>query len=97
ALVTLLFGVFVWRGIRAAIHAGDAFGAYLALGCTALVGLQAVLNMLVVLGLLPTKGLALPFVSYGRTSLVVSLWAAGMLLSISGGIGGCFRLQWSVR
>lgn len=97
ALVTFLFGLFLWRGIRATLYAPDAFGAYLALGCTALIGLQAVLNMLVALGLLPTKGLALPFVSYGRSSLVVSLWAAGMLLSISSGNGGFLRPQRSFR
>jgi len=97
ALLVFLFGVLVWRGIRAAFLASDAFGAYLALGCTALIGLQAVLNMLVVLGLLPTKGLALPFVSYGRSALVVSLWAAGMLLSISSGSGGFLLPQRSIR
>lgn len=97
ALVILLFGLFVWRGVRAAFHASDAFGAYLALGCTALVGLQALLNMLVALGLLPTKGLALPFVSYGRSALVVSLWATGMLLSISSGSGGFLLPQRTVR
>ncbi|MFO7156215.1 MAG: putative lipid II flippase FtsW [Pseudomonadota bacterium] len=97
ALLVLLFGILIWRGIRAALFAPDAFGAYLALGCTALVGLQAVLNMLVALGLLPTKGLALPFVSYGGSSLVVSLWAAGMLLSISSGSGGFLLPQRSAR
>lgn len=91
ALVVLLFGVFVWRGLRAASHASDAFGSYLALGITSLLGIQAVVNMLVAMGMLPTKGLTLPFVSYGGTSLVLSLVASGILLSISGGRGGFLR------
>ena len=61
------------------------------------IGLQAILNMLVALGLLPTKGLALPFVSYGRSALVVSLWATGMLLSISNGSGGFLLPQRTSR
>jgi cell division protein FtsW len=95
--LVVLFGVVVWRGMRIAFNASDAFGAYLALGCTALLGLQAIVNMMVAMGLLPTKGLALPFVSYGRTSLVVSLWAVGVLLSISSGSGGFLLPQRSVR
>lgn len=96
ALVAL-FVLLVWRGMRAAFLASDAFGAYLALGCTSLLGLQGIVNMLVAMGFLPTKGLALPFVSYGRTALVVSLWAAGVLLSISGGNGGFLTRQRSIR
>ncbi|WP_373044186.1 putative lipid II flippase FtsW [Vulgatibacter sp.] len=91
AFVVGLFGLLVWRGIRAAFNAADAFGAYLALGLTALLGIQAVTNMLVAMGMLPTKGLTLPFVSYGGTSLVLSLTAAGVLLAISSGSGGYLR------
>lgn len=90
-VVVGLFGLIVWRGIRAAFNASDAFGAYLALGLTALLGIQAAVNMLVAMGLLPTKGLTLPFVSYGGTSLMLSLTAAGVLLAISSGSGGFLR------
>jgi cell division protein FtsW len=81
--VLLAFAVLVWRGLRAATRARDAFGCYLAFGMTLLFGLQALVNMGVVLGLLPTKGLPLPFVSYGGTALVVSLFMAGVLANIS--------------
>jgi cell division protein FtsW len=83
-LVVLLFGVIIWRGIRAALAAPEPFGTYLGLGLTALFGFHAVVNMCVAMGLLPTKGLTLPFISYGGTSLVVMMGAAGILLSISG-------------
>jgi cell division protein FtsW len=83
-----LFGLLVWRGVRAALRAGDPFAAYAALGVTALVGAQAVVNLMVVFGLLPTKGLTLPFVSYGGSSLLTLLAASGLLLSVSGDRGG---------
>jgi cell division protein FtsW len=81
--VLLAFTVLVWRGLRAATRARDAFGCYLAFGVTLLFGLQALVNMCVVLGLLPTKGLPLPLVSYGGTALVMSLFMAGVLANIS--------------
>ncbi len=81
--VIALFGVLVWRGLRAAMRARDVFGAYLAFGITAMFGLQALVNIGVVLGSLPTKGLPLPFISYGGTSLVMSLFMAGVLANIS--------------
>ncbi|HWV38456.1 MAG TPA: putative lipid II flippase FtsW [Vulgatibacter sp.] len=96
-VVLALFGVVLWRGMRAAFNAPDAFGAYLALGLTCLLGLQAIGNMLVAMGMLPTKGLALPFLSYGGTSLVLSLSAAGVLLAISSGTGGFLRPHRTVR
>jgi len=77
------FLVLVWRGLRTAYRARDVFGCYLAFGITAMFGLQALVNMGVVLGSLPTKGLPLPFISYGGTSLVVSLFMAGVLGNIS--------------
>ena len=77
------FSLLVWRGLRAALRARDVFGAYLAFGITAMFGLQALVNIGVVLGSLPTKGLPLPFISYGGTSLVMSLYAAGVLANIS--------------
>ena len=69
--------------LRAAFRARDVFGAYLAFGITTMFGLQALVNIGVVLGSLPTKGLPLPFISYGGTSLVMSLFAAGVLANIS--------------
>jgi cell division protein FtsW len=91
ALLLLLYAVFVWRGLRAAYHASDPFGCYLALGVTTLVGVQALVNLGVVTVLLPTKGLTLPFVSYGGTSLVTLLAASGLLLSVSACRGGFLR------
>jgi len=81
--VLILFGVFLWRGLRAATHAPDPFGFYLALGITAMVCIQAFINMSVVLGLMPTKGIPLPFLSYGGSSFVVMLAAVGILLNVS--------------
>jgi cell division protein FtsW len=84
--VTAVIGLFVfltWRGFRACFRATDLFGSYLALGVTLLIAVQALLNMGVVMGLLPTKGATLPFVSYGGTSLMINLMAVGILLNIS--------------
>jgi cell division protein FtsW len=83
AVVTLLFAFFVWRGFQIAARARVPFGRYLGMGITLLIGGQALVNAAVVTGLLPTKGLTLPFVSYGGSSLVVSLLGVGILLSIS--------------
>jgi len=77
------FGVLLWRGLRAAQGAPDRGGFYLATGITLCLVLQAVLNIGVVLGVLPTKGVPLPFLSYGGSSLVVSLVAVGVLLNVS--------------
>jgi cell division protein FtsW len=93
AAVIALYGIIIWRGLRAAFNASDAFGAYLALGITSLIGFGACENLGVAMGALPTKGLTLPFVSYGGTSLVLSLFAGGILLSISQGQGGFLRTQ----
>ena len=92
-LVLSLFGVLIWRGIRASLNASDPFGAYLALGITVLFGFQSLVNIGVCMGVLPTKGLTLPFISYGGCSLVVCCAAAGILLSISGSTGGFLRPQ----
>ena len=81
--VLSLFGVYAWRGFRAAYRAPDTFGRLLALGITTLVVGQALVNLSVVLGLMPTKGIPLPFVSYGGSSLLVMLLATGVLLNIS--------------
>jgi cell division protein FtsW len=90
-LLVTLFAVLVWRGLRASLNASDAFGCYAALGLTTLVGGQALVNLAVVFGLLPTKGLTLPFVSYGGSSLMTLLAATGVLLSVSAERGGFLR------
>jgi cell division protein FtsW len=82
-IIAAMFLVLVLRGLRIALAAPDDFGRYLAFGLTVLLGLQAFVNIAVVLGMLPTKGLALPFVSYGGTSLLCTLLAIGVLLNIS--------------
>jgi cell division protein FtsW len=90
-LLIALYVVFVWRGLRAAYDAADAFGCYLALGVTTLVAVQALVNLGVVTVLLPTKGLTLPFVSYGGSSLMTLLAGSGLLLSVSASRGGYLR------
>ena len=82
-LVVVCFCVIAWRGLRAAVTAPDRFGAFLALGITTMVVAQAFLNISVVLGLAPTKGIPLPLVSSGGSSLVVNLASIGVLLNIS--------------
>ena len=82
-LVLALFAVYGWRGLRAALAARDDFGRFLALGITAMVMSQALINLGVVLGMMPTKGIPLPFVSYGGSSLLAMLVATGVLLNIS--------------
>ena len=91
ASVLLLFALLVWRGIKAAHAAPDAFGCWLALGLTLLLAVEALVNAGMALALLPTKGMALPFVSYGMSSVIASCIAAGMILSVSGGAGGFLR------
>ncbi len=81
--VLALFGIYAWRGARAALAAPDEFGRYLGLGITVMVVGQALINLSVVLGMMPTKGIPLPFMSYGGSSLVVMLLATGVLLNIS--------------
>lgn len=75
--------VIVSRGVRAALRADDEYGAYIAFGIAVLFGLQALINLAVAMAMLPTKGLTLPFVSYGGSSLLVSAAAMGVLLNVS--------------
>jgi cell division protein FtsW len=82
-VVVLLFGVFLWRGVRTALRTQDMFGRLLAVGITSMVVVQAFINMSVVLGIMPTKGIPLPFVSYGGSSLFVTLACVGVLLNIT--------------
>ena len=83
AAVVALFSVFVWRGLRIGLRAPDPFGGYLALGITVLIATQTLVNLGVVLGLLPTKGLPLPFVSFGGSALLITMLSTGVLLNIS--------------
>ncbi|HEY7535436.1 MAG TPA: putative lipid II flippase FtsW [Thermodesulfobacteriota bacterium] len=82
-LIIMGFGFLMIRGLKVAIRAPDLFGCYLVFGCIMLVTLQAGVNMAVAVGLFPTKGLTLPFISYGGSSLVSSLAAMGIVLSVS--------------
>ncbi len=82
-VVLACFCVITWRGLRTAMRAPDRFGAFLALGLTTMVAFQAFFNISVVLGLLPTKGIPLPFVSYGGSSLLINLIGMGILLNVS--------------
>ena len=83
SLVLACFCVITWRGLRTAVRAPDRFGAFLAIGLTTMVAFQAFFNISVVLGLLPTKGIPLPFVSAGGSSLLINLVGMGMLLNVS--------------
>jgi cell division protein FtsW len=82
-VVIALFVAYAWRGFRASFNAPDGFGRMLALGATAMVLFQALINFAVVLGMMPTKGIPLPFVSYGGSSLLVMLLATGVLLNVA--------------
>src|SRR5439155_7685977 len=82
-IVVLVFGIFLWRGMRAALRAPDRFGMLLGVGVVVGIVAQALLNMSVVLAMVPTKGIPLPFISYGGSSLVPTLLGVGILLNIS--------------
>jgi cell division protein FtsW len=81
--VVLCFCVVTWRGLRVSLRAPDQFGSFLALGLTMMVAVQAFINISVVLGLMPTKGIPLPFVSAGGSSLLINLVGMGILLNVS--------------
>jgi cell division protein FtsW len=84
ALVVLgLFGVIIVRGLRLTTRIEEPFDQYLAFGLTVLIGLQALIHMGVVMGLMPTKGLVLPFISYGGSAMMINLMEAGILLGLS--------------
>jgi cell division protein FtsW len=82
-IVVTLFAIFLWRGMRASWRTEDMFGRYLALGITSMVVMQAFINISVVLGMMPTKGIPLPLVSFGGWSLFVTLACIGVLLNIT--------------
>jgi cell division protein FtsW len=77
------FGIIFWRGLRATLRMRDDFGRYLALGLTVVVVVQGFIHMSVVLGMMPTKGIPLPMISYGGSSLVSTLMCLGMLMNVS--------------
>jgi cell division protein FtsW len=91
--VLLVFGLFLWRGIRTSLLAPDRFGMLLALGLVTGIVAQALFNISVVLSLVPTKGIPLPFISYGGSSLVPTLAAVGILLNISQHTSGSVRME----
>jgi cell division protein FtsW len=82
-IIVLLFAFFCYRGLRCAMETKDNFARFMAVGITAMVGVQAFFNISVVLGMLPTKGIPLPFISYGGSSLFITLASVGVLLNIT--------------
>jgi cell division protein FtsW len=82
-LILGLFAVLIWRGLRIGLRAPDAFGRYLALGLSLMLATQTLVNLGVVTGALPTKGLPLPFISFGGSALLMAMFSAGVLLNIS--------------
>jgi cell division protein FtsW len=83
AIVLCLFAIYGWRGILSAFRTQDDFGRFAAMGITVMILSQTLINLGVVLGMMPTKGIPLPFISYGGSSLLVMLLATGILLNIS--------------
>jgi cell division protein FtsW len=83
--IVVAFGLLLWRGTRAAIQAPDRFGMLLGMGLTTGIIMQALFNISVVTSILPAKGIPLPFISYGGSSVIVTLLAVGILLNISQG------------
>ena len=81
--IILLFVMFIWRGLIIAMNAIDMEGTLLAIGTTALIGMESIINMAVVTGTIPVTGMPLPFFSYGGTSMIVNLIAVGILISVS--------------
>ena len=83
AIILFLFGLLVYRGIKISIRAKDRFGSLLGIGLSAQIGIQVILNMLVITDGMPNTGISLPFFSYGGTSLIMLLAQMGIILSIS--------------
>lgn len=82
-LLIALYAIFIWRGILIAMKCKDKFGSYMAVGITAMIGIQAIFNIAVVTGTIPVTGMSLPFFSYGGSSLLILLCSTGILLNIS--------------
>jgi len=87
-VLVILFGILIWRGFWIAWNMEEMFGRYLAFGCITLMSFQIIFNLYVVTGMLPTKGLPLPFISFGGTSLVINMFIVGVLLNISSHLHG---------
>lgn len=83
SIVILLFAILCWRGIRVALYARDSFGRYVAFGIISMITIQVMINISVVIGLIPVTGITLPFLSYGGSSLTLTLCSIGILLNIS--------------
>lgn len=98
-LVLCLLGGFMWLGIRAAVQSPDRFGALLSLGLVAWVGAETLINIGAVVGVLPVTGIPLPFISFGGSSLVITMAAAGVLINVArqGEAGGTLRVAGSAR
>ncbi len=96
SVLLILFAFVVIRGIKIALNAPEVFGAYLAMGISCMLAVQVIVNMGVVMALLPTKGLTLPFISYGGSSLIVSLTGMGILMNISKRSLEASSGQWAV-
>ena len=90
-VIAAMFMLLILRGLRTSLNAPNEFSCFLAFGLTLLIGMQAFVNMAVVMGMVPTKGLALPLISYGGTSLVTTLGAIGILLNVSRHLPGELR------
>jgi cell division protein FtsW len=82
-LVILMFAIFIYRGIRLSKNLDDDFAKYLTFGITIVIGMNAIINMMVATGIMPTTGVTLPFISYGGTSIIFNSIALGILLNIS--------------
>lgn len=87
-VIIALFIILIWRGVRIAIKAKDSYGSLIAIGITSVIGVQAIINIAVVTGSMPVTGVTLPFISYGGTSLAITMMAMGILLNISRQIEG---------
>ena len=81
--VLILFVLFIWQGLKIALKAKDLYGALLSFGIVMMIGLQAIMHIAVISGSMPTKGLPLPFISYGGSSLIFSLIGIGIVLSVA--------------
>ena len=81
--ILILFVLFIWQGLKIALKAKDLYGALLSFGIVLMIGLQAIMHIAVVSGSMPTKGLPLPFISYGGSSLIFSLIGVGIVLSVA--------------
>jgi len=82
-IVVVLFVIFIWQGSRIAKRTANPFGYFLSIGIVVMIGLQAVVNIGVSIGMFPTKGLPLPFISYGGSALIFNMMSVGLLLNIS--------------